>query len=228
MRNVVIVPTVLAIIFLFTAPTAPADSTEYGVSINVTWSNLDLLAGNSDLCGSTCNQIRLSFSSDFTVNTDGSVVPGSMIFWISEFGDSFSFDTTPPSYPTSDTFNSPFTAGSPYNWSNDHGDVITFLPPGCSYVAPSTCGGGSWLPGNSPLTSSTVNINSFIDPDLFSCWAEACPEGPSGPDNPADGGSIVISPFSVPTPEPSSALLLALGAIFLANFGIWMRRPRLS
>ena len=136
------------------------------------------------------------------------------------------FDTTPLSYTGSQTGTGiPVSVGSPYNWSNIYSNTATFVPPGCIYLlipaAPSTCPPSGWLPnGTVTYGPSTVVLNSFASGGFFDCWFQGCPQGG---DNPADGGSVVVTEFAV-APEASTLLSLSLGPILLFGFKIRAER----
>lgn len=206
MRNAAIAVVALLSISLF-PQTASADSTEFEVSINVTWSAGDLYPPCTQLGGTGCNEIAGKFSSVFDVYANGTLVPGSMTFSVSgpDFdGLAFSFDNVPPGLaPYEIQYPPPY--GS-FFWSTESTETILFTG-----SASST---GTFSP-------SLIVLNCFsLQCGLFSCADVVCA---TGGDNPADGGAVVITQFTA-APEPSSALLLILGSISLLAFGIGRTR----
>jgi hypothetical protein len=215
---------------LLSPQTASADSTEYTVSINASWLGSSMF-GN--LCEpifyNDCNQVVTQFSGIFDVDANGNLVPGSMVFFVSGFlsGNPFAFDTTPPTYLFENgnlqTGFGSWTSPSPFNWSDSATNTFTFIPPGCGdFVPPSTCGSASWPPtGNTTFdAASTISVDCFggLTPGvcgLFHCADLLCP---TGGDTPADGGSVVITEFTVAAPEPSSVLLFLVGLCSLLAY----------
>ncbi len=164
--------TVILLGIPFFAQTSRADSIEYSVSIDVTWSNYAIGGGSSNpffnICGNTCADTAVQFVAAFDVFANGSVVPGTMTDTLSTLGGyngtsgPYLFDTTPLSYTGAQTHTGiPISVGSPYNWSNTFSNTATFVPPGCTYLlipaSPSVCSPPRWHPSCCTMHHRTIN-----------------------------------------------------------------------
>ena len=217
---------------------ASADTVEYNVTTNVFWTcgSINAHVPFGDPCTSGgAGRIFGQFSSSFAVYANGSLVPGSMDFLASgttpPFAAAYTFDTTPPTYPGAFSSEPPITLDAPFNWSTASSDTFSFVPPGCAYFAPgpaTNCLSAAWPPtGSETLPASTIILNCFDGffcdgQQLFSCYSSSCA---AGFDNPAAGGSVIVTEFVAP--EPSSLLFLVLGFIPLFAFQIWRCHGRL-